>query len=128
MDMDSRNSNLGLSEAKLQHADLTASCDTGLEASVILVLENAVYLECDTVLSALEKRRKTVAFIGFAVRTTDITKFRVITNYFGHNNNNNNIYLLQLGFNPVAVVMLHVHKTRNWLLLNLSLEGYLRSM
>jgi hypothetical protein len=25
-------------------------------------------------------------------------------------NNNNNIYLLQLGCNPVAVVMLHVYK------------------
>jgi len=30
---------------------------------------------------------------------------------------NNNIYLLQLGCNPVAVVMLHVYKTWNWLLL-----------
>jgi len=58
MDMDSRDSNLGLSEAKLQHTDLTASCDTGLEASVILLLENAVYLECDTVLSALKKAEK----------------------------------------------------------------------
>ena len=28
-----------------------------------------------------------------------------------HNNNNNNIYLLQLGCNPVAVVILHVYKT-----------------
>ena len=28
-----------------------------------------------------------------------------------NNNNNNNIYLLQLGCNPVAVVILHVHKT-----------------
>jgi len=45
-----------------------------------------------------------------------------------NNNNNNNIYLLQLGCNPVAVVMLHVYKTWNWLLLNLSLEGYMRSM
>ena len=27
------------------------------------------------------------------------------------NNNNNNIYLLQLGCHPVAVVILHVHKT-----------------
>ena len=26
-------------------------------------------------------------------------------------NNNNNIYLLQLGCNPVAVVILHVYKT-----------------
>jgi len=45
-----------------------------------------------------------------------------------NNNNNNNIYLLQLGCNPVSVVMLHVYKTLNWLLLNLSSEGYMRSM
>ena len=37
-------------------------------------------------------------------------------------------YLLKLGCNPVAVVILHVYKTRNWLLLNLSREGYIRSM
>jgi len=43
-------------------------------------------------------------------------------------NNNNNIYLLQLGCYPVAVVILHVNKTRNWLLLDLSREGYMRSM
>jgi len=42
--------------------------------------------------------------------------------------NNNNIYLLQLGCNPVAVVILRVYKTLNCLLLNLSLEGYMRSM
>jgi len=41
---------------------------------------------------------------------------------------NNNIYLLQLGCYPVAVVILHVNKTLNWLLLNLSWEGYMRSM
>ena len=44
------------------------------------------------------------------------------------NHNNNNIYLLQLGCHPVAVVILHVNKTWNWLLLNLSREGYMRSM
>jgi len=38
------------------------------------------------------------------------------------------IYLLQLGFYPVAVVILHVNKTWNWLLLYLSREGYMRSM
>ena len=43
-------------------------------------------------------------------------------------NNNNNIYLLQLGCHPVAVVILHVYKTWNWLLLNLSREDYMRSM
>jgi len=42
--------------------------------------------------------------------------------------NNNNIYLLQLCCHPVAVVNLHVNKTWNWLLLNLSREGYMRSM
>jgi len=41
---------------------------------------------------------------------------------------NNNIYLLQLGCYPVAVVILHVNKTWNWLLLNLSQEGYMRSL
>ena len=45
-----------------------------------------------------------------------------------NNNNNNNIYLLQLGCHPVAVVILHVNKTWNLLLLNLSREGYMRSM
>ena len=39
-----------------------------------------------------------------------------------------NIYWLQLGCHPVAVVILHVNKTWNWLLINLSLEGYMRSM
>jgi len=38
------------------------------------------------------------------------------------------IYLLQLGCPPVAVVILHVYKIWNWLLLDLSLEGYMRSM
>jgi hypothetical protein len=30
------------------------------------------------------KKPKNIAFIGFAARTPNITKFRVITNYFGH--------------------------------------------
>jgi len=38
------------------------------------------------------------------------------------------IYSLQLGCYPVAVVNLHVKKTLNWLLLDLSREGYMRSM
>jgi len=38
------------------------------------------------------------------------------------------IYLLHLGCHPVAVVILHANKTWNWLLLDLSQEGYLRSM
>ena len=37
-------------------------------------------------------------------------------------------YLLQLSCSPVAVVMLHVYKTRNWLQINLCREGYMRSM
>jgi len=36
--------------------------------------------------------------------------------------------LLQLGCHPVAVFILHVNKTLNWLLLNLSWEGYMRSI
>ena len=43
-----------------------------------------------------------------------------------HNNNYNK--KLQLGCHPVAVVILHVYKTWNWLLLNWSREGYMRSM
>ena len=43
----------------------------------------------------------------------------------GYNSSNNK---LQLGCHPVAVVILHVNKTWNWLLLNLSPEGYMRSM
>ena len=45
-----------------------------------------------------------------------------------HNNTNDNIYLLQLGCHPVTVVILHVNKTWNWLLLNLIPEGHMRSM
>jgi len=45
-----------------------------------------------------------------------------------NNNNNNNNNLLQLGCHPVAVVILHVNKTWNWLLINLSREGYMGSM
>jgi len=37
-------------------------------------------------------------------------------------------YLLQLGCYPVTVVILHLYKTWNWLLPNLSREGYMRSM
>jgi len=40
-----------------------------------------------------------------------------------NNNKNNNMYLLQLGCHLVAVVILHVYKIGNWLLLNLSREG-----
>ena len=47
---------------------------------------------------------------------------------WSYNNNNNNIYLLQLVCHPVAVVILHVYKMWNWLLPNLSLEGYMRSV
>jgi len=47
---------------------------------------------------------------------------------YNNNNINNNIYLLQLDCNPVAVVILHVYKIRNCLLINLSREGYMRSM
>ena len=45
-----------------------------------------------------------------------------------NNNNNYYYYLLQLGCHPVAVVILHVYRIGNWLLINLSREGYMRSM
>ena len=46
----------------------------------------------------------------------------------GDDDEDNNIYLLQLVCYPMAVVSLHVHKILNWLLINLSREGYMRSM
>ena len=52
-------------------------------------------------------------------------KFQLSNN---NNNNNNNIYLLQLGCHPVAVIVSHVYKILNWLLINLSWEGYMKSM
>jgi len=52
----------------------------------------------------------------------------VFVHIYNNNNNNNNIYLLQLGCYPMAVVILHVNKTWNLLLLNLSREDYMRSM
>jgi len=57
-----------------------------------------------------------------------VLKWPSINNFYCYNNNNNNIYLLQLGCYPVAVFILHVYKIWNWLLINLSLEGYMRSM
>ena len=45
-----------------------------------------------------------------------------------NNNNNNKIPLLKFVCHPVAVVILHVYKIWNWLLINLSREGYMRSM
>jgi len=55
------------------------------------------------------------------------------TNYMGracgkYNNNHNNNNKLQFGCHPVAVVILHLYKIWNWLLLNLSREGCMRSM
>ena len=57
-----------------------------------------------------------------------LSKKNTFPNYALYRNTTNNIYLLQLGCHPVAVVILHVNKTWNWLLLNLSREGYMRSM
>ena len=55
-------------------------------------------------------------------------RYLPIESYNNNNNNINNIYWLQLGCHPVAVVILHVYKIWNRLLLNLSREGYMRSM
>jgi len=59
--------------------------------------------------------------------TLVLTDFFIST-YNNNNNNNNNNNLPQLGCYPVAVVILHVYKIWNWLLINLSREGYMRSM
>jgi len=53
---------------------------------------------------------------------------QILTSNVLVNNNNNYYCLLHLGCHPVAVVILHVNKTWNWLLLNLSREGYMRSI
>jgi len=71
----------------------------------------------------------------YTIRTSCIYTVYLLKMGYNYNNNNNNnnyyyyyYYLLQLGCYPVAVVILHVNKTSNWLLLNLSREGYMRSM
>jgi len=70
------------------------------------------------------------AWTHFHIKVEDTQR---IWSWFNNNNNNNNnnkyyIYLLHLGCHPVAVVILHVYKILNWLLINLSREGYMRSM
>ena len=65
---------------------------------------------------------------GISLRLCNKSSLIYNSNKKYNNNNNNNIYLLQLGCHLVAVVILHVNKTWNWLLLNLSREGYMRSM
>jgi len=45
-----------------------------------------------------------------------------------NNNNYNNIYVLKYVCHPVVMVILLVYKIWNWLLINLSREGYMRSM
>jgi len=64
-------------------------------------------------IKVVEKIKTPVTFITFFLNHAFIIIF---------------IYLLQLGYYPVAVVILHVNKTRNRLLINLSLECYMRSM
>ena len=39
------------------------------------------------------------------------SRFEFFVFFYNKYNNNNNMYLLQLGFYPVAVVTLHVYKT-----------------
>ena len=52
-------------------------------------------------------------------RVSSVLEPNRYSGFFVNLKKNNIIYLLQLGFNPVAVVILHVYKTWNWLLLNL---------
>ena len=48
--------------------------------------------------------------------------------FYNDEDDDDNNNLQQLSCHPVAVVILYVKKTRNWFLLNLSREGYMRSM
>ena len=81
------------------------------------------WINCDFALvySLLHSALK--CLLQFQATALDFSHFRSLSRQY-----NNNIYLLQLGCHPVAVVILHVNKTRNRLLLNLSREGYVRSM
>jgi len=73
------------------------------------------------------KFEKLVHLFGFIIRIYDKGYWILLySRYEDDNNNNNN--KLQLGCHPVAVVILHVYKIWNWLLINLSLESYMRSM
>ena len=80
---------------------------------------------CDTVLFG----NISLAFETDSISHTTVLKVGWMVDVkLDNNDNNNNIYLLQLGCHPVTVVILHVNKTWNRLLLNLSPEGYMRSM
>ena len=72
------------------------------------------------------------SFYPWVVNNINITFFDKETTFLEKKiilfNNNNNNNLLQLGCHPVVVVFLHVYKIWNCLLLNLSREGYMRSM
>jgi hypothetical protein len=72
--------------------------------------------------------RLPVSAITAIIRAILYNFFLSLVTYNNNNNNNNNNNKLQLGYHPVAVVILHVYKTRNRLLLNLSREGYMRSI
>jgi len=65
-----------------------------------------------------------LCFAGHLPSSLRVIFLRTYTNLSKHNN----IYYLLLGCNSVAVVILHVYKLWNWLLINLSREGYMRSM
>ena len=77
-----------------------------------------------------EERVSNCRILGLSVNKFNVIYFHMSCHKCVQNvlQYNNNINILQLGCHPVAVVILHVHKTWNWLLLNLSLEGYMRSM
>jgi len=93
--------------------------------------KSIIYSECVFVTLVIQHAKRTRLVVPSHVACLSIQSFSTLprkSNDFRKKNYNNNIYLLQLGCHPVAVVILHVNKTRNWLLLNLSREGYMRSM
>jgi len=65
-----------------------------------------------------------LAFQLASSQTADNLPILFSVHYLFNSNNNK----LQMGCYPVAVIILHVYKTWNLLLVNLSREGYIRSM
>jgi len=91
----------------------------------ILAFSLPVYFKKECVVCSLHVFRSRVASLGKCNLQTVLClvyRWRLVLSYYIF------IYLLQLGCYPVAVVILHVYKTWNCLLLHLSLEGYMRSM
>ena len=85
-------------------------------------LRIVLYARYSTVSSASDR---TLSLVIFSMRNSLFGLSAYLTR---NNNNNNNNNKLQMGCHPVAVIILHVYKIRNWLLINLSWEGYMGGM